>query len=255
MKQSTNYIIQFLALIAQGANLFANIWPAPAQRYVALGVFLLQGASAIIAHNYNPDGTTARAAYVPGKSTSQVSQMLLLTFLLTLSLVSFGCGKQDVARGLRIGAGFVEVALDVFSTEQQNGGLIEEDCADCPTVNDQGQQLKAIINQVADFVIAHADDFSSADKDALLALIDDGLVRTRSLAASGQLFTNPKKRDKFVKVISLVEAALKEARQIVASSKPKPQPTPMKIIWVKTDAADLLLRVPSPTLYEQVRAR
>ncbi len=247
MKQSTNYVIQCLALLAQGLNVFAHIWPASAQPYVLFIVFLIQGASAIIAHNYNPDGTPAKVAYLPAKQNSNVVSLLLLLLVMSLACFSFGCGKQDLAKGLRIGAITVETALDLFTTEEAQGGIVSV-CDDCPSVNDQAQRVKAIINQAADFVIAHADDFTAANKDELLALIDDGLVRTRQLAASGQLFTNPKKRDKFIKVISLVEATLNEVRGIIAASTPKPTPTP-QLTTQPIKSAEVLLSIPWVTLY------
>lgn len=63
MKQSTHLVLQALALIAQFANLDLSAYGHGAQAGVGLAVALAQAGLAWYAHNYNPDGTPATAAY------------------------------------------------------------------------------------------------------------------------------------------------------------------------------------------------
>jgi hypothetical protein len=65
LKLSTHMLLQFLGFAAQGANLLTGSVPPKYQPLVALGISVLQGVTAWIAHNFNPDGSPASVAYIP----------------------------------------------------------------------------------------------------------------------------------------------------------------------------------------------
>jgi len=65
LKLSTHMLLQFLGFAAQGANLLTGLVPPKYQPLVALGISVLQGVTAWIGHNYNPDGSPASVADIP----------------------------------------------------------------------------------------------------------------------------------------------------------------------------------------------
>jgi hypothetical protein len=66
-KLSSNLIFQGAALIAQYGNQALGIVPPNVQPYVALAIGCAQALAAWRAHYFNPDGTPARAPYIPSK--------------------------------------------------------------------------------------------------------------------------------------------------------------------------------------------
>ena len=65
MNSFWNKFIQTSVTITQVVNITAPIVPDK-YKPVAAGVLgILQGITAIVAHNYNPDGTPAKVAYQP----------------------------------------------------------------------------------------------------------------------------------------------------------------------------------------------
>ncbi|MFN7948364.1 MAG: hypothetical protein U0Z53_23635 [Blastocatellia bacterium] len=65
MKFSFNFFFQALAAIIQFGTQFGDFMPSGFRPWVALFVGLAQAAVAWRAHYFNPDGTQARAAYLP----------------------------------------------------------------------------------------------------------------------------------------------------------------------------------------------
>ena len=63
MKLSWNAIAQVVALLIQIANQAATVVPDKYKGTVAGVVAALQGVSGVVAHFYNPNGTSARAAW------------------------------------------------------------------------------------------------------------------------------------------------------------------------------------------------
>lgn len=64
MKFSVNVVIQMLALAAQGINATYDLLPDRARFWAMVALSVVQGATAVLAHFANPDGTPAEAPYV-----------------------------------------------------------------------------------------------------------------------------------------------------------------------------------------------
>src|SRR5215472_11553011 len=78
MKRSTNVIIQILALMVQILNYATGIVAENARPWIGLSILLIQGIAAVIASNYNPDGTPASVAYK--KSDPQAGSVVKMIF-------------------------------------------------------------------------------------------------------------------------------------------------------------------------------
>ncbi len=65
MKFSWNLVFQIAATVVQGANMLGGILPPKAQGIITAGVTVLQAVVGLLAHFVNPDGTSAKTAYVP----------------------------------------------------------------------------------------------------------------------------------------------------------------------------------------------
>lgn len=65
MKRSWNTIFQVIAASSQAINLYSPIMPMKWQLWASTVISVAQGTAAIIAHNFNPDGTPAVLPYVP----------------------------------------------------------------------------------------------------------------------------------------------------------------------------------------------
>lgn len=63
MRQSTNVTIQILALIAQGLAVTSELFPPEIRIWVPVIVSTLQSVVGVLAHRYNPDGTSAEFPY------------------------------------------------------------------------------------------------------------------------------------------------------------------------------------------------
>jgi hypothetical protein len=64
-KFSVNVVVQVLAVILHALNQYGALVPANYQFYVTFALAFLQALSALLAHFVNPDGTSAKAAWVP----------------------------------------------------------------------------------------------------------------------------------------------------------------------------------------------
>lgn len=64
MKISVNSILQILMLAGQGANAVADVLPEGGKLWVAVALSIIQGVVGVLAHFHNPDGTTAKVAYI-----------------------------------------------------------------------------------------------------------------------------------------------------------------------------------------------
>jgi hypothetical protein len=67
MKFSTNMVIQVVATLAQLVNQLGGVVPAKYQTVILAVLSGVQGVAAAIAHYNNPDGTSAKVAYIPPK--------------------------------------------------------------------------------------------------------------------------------------------------------------------------------------------
>jgi hypothetical protein len=63
MKFSVNLVVQVLALAAQGINQAQDLLPPRGQFWAMVALSAVQGATAVLAHFANPDGTPAVVAY------------------------------------------------------------------------------------------------------------------------------------------------------------------------------------------------
>ena len=64
MKLSVNSIIQTLMLAMQGLNQASDVLPPKAKFWAMLAMSAMQGVVGVMAHFVNPDGTSAKVAYV-----------------------------------------------------------------------------------------------------------------------------------------------------------------------------------------------
>ena len=64
MKRWWNVAFQVAATAGQLAQVYSPFIPPPYAGMVQAGVTVLQATVAIIAHNFNPDGTPALAPYI-----------------------------------------------------------------------------------------------------------------------------------------------------------------------------------------------
>ena len=64
MKFSVNVAIQMLALAAQGLNATMDLLPGRGKFWAMVGLSVVQGVAAVLAHFANPDGTPAEAPYI-----------------------------------------------------------------------------------------------------------------------------------------------------------------------------------------------
>ena len=64
MKLSVNSIIQTLMLAMQGLNQASDVLPPKAKFWAMLAISAMQGVVGIMAHFVNPDGTSAKVAYI-----------------------------------------------------------------------------------------------------------------------------------------------------------------------------------------------
>lgn len=65
MKFSWNMILQVIATAIQGVNAISGMLPHDQAAGVAVIVGVVQAVAAAIAHFSNPDGTSAKVAYIP----------------------------------------------------------------------------------------------------------------------------------------------------------------------------------------------
>lgn len=65
MKRWWNIVFQVAATAGQLAQLYSPFIPPGYAGPVQLGVSILQGTVGVIAHNFNPDGTSAKTPFVP----------------------------------------------------------------------------------------------------------------------------------------------------------------------------------------------
>ena len=64
MKFSVNVAIQMLALVAQAINATQDFLPERGRFWAMVGLSVVQGATGVLAHFANPDGTPAAAPYI-----------------------------------------------------------------------------------------------------------------------------------------------------------------------------------------------
>src|SRR5215467_8621410 len=88
MRRSTNVIIQILALMVQILNYATGIVADKARPWIGLSILLVQGIAAIIASNYNPDGTPATVAYKRNDPPTGSGLKMILTSLLICGLLT-----------------------------------------------------------------------------------------------------------------------------------------------------------------------
>ncbi len=67
MRFSVNVAIQMLALVAQALNATQELLPPRGRFWALVALSAVQGATAVLAHFVNPDGTTALLPYRAGK--------------------------------------------------------------------------------------------------------------------------------------------------------------------------------------------
>ena len=67
MKFSVNVAVQMLALAAQGLNATLDLLPGKGKFWAMVGLSVVQGLAAVLAHFANPDGTPAAQPYQNGK--------------------------------------------------------------------------------------------------------------------------------------------------------------------------------------------
>jgi hypothetical protein len=70
MKFSLNVAIQMLALVAQGLNASIDLLPGRGKFWAMVGLSLVQGLTAVLAHFVNPDGTPAKVRQGGGVESS-----------------------------------------------------------------------------------------------------------------------------------------------------------------------------------------
>ena len=64
MKSFWNKFIQVTATVGQVANFALPIVPEKQKVYILGGLSIIQAISGMVAHNYNPDGTSVKVAYI-----------------------------------------------------------------------------------------------------------------------------------------------------------------------------------------------
>lgn len=65
MPRWLNILLQVVALVGQGFNLFGHFVPPKYIPAIAGGIGAAQAAVGVLAHQYNPDGTPAVVSYMP----------------------------------------------------------------------------------------------------------------------------------------------------------------------------------------------
>ncbi len=97
MTRKTNVLIQICALLVHLLNLATPIASDKVKPWIALGIVFVQGIVAIIAHSYNPDGSSAQEPYDPNAPTpgnfGQATKIILVFLLCSMILIpQYGCG-------------------------------------------------------------------------------------------------------------------------------------------------------------------
>ena len=60
-----NILSQSLLLVGQAVNVLSPYWTQETKDYVIVILTLVQGIVGVVAHSYNIDGTSQKAAYQP----------------------------------------------------------------------------------------------------------------------------------------------------------------------------------------------
>lgn len=97
MKFSLNVVIQILMLILQGYNQISDMLDPETRQVATLIMGIIQAVVALLAHYRNPDGTPAKAAYIP-KPSSKIPSILMIVGLGTAFFLPALANAQEVAK-------------------------------------------------------------------------------------------------------------------------------------------------------------
>jgi hypothetical protein len=223
MKRSTNVLIQIFALVINVLNAATSFIPPGGKPWIGLGIVLAQGIVAIIAHNYNPNGTPANASYTPDKSASGTIDFnaplkAVSLILIPLCLVGLvGCGKpkvtntvapvdplHEIARtSAELSASLVQ--LNKIKTDLHNDKLISD-----ATDHKINLALLKVAPRVKDFN-AKAKTYTSFDltsKAVLAKLFRDISDELQTITPSDLAINNPQRQAEAQAILSSITLAL-----------------------------------------------
>src|SRR5579885_3358909 len=101
MTRTLNIALQLLALLVHILNYATTITSVAAKPWIHLSILAVQGVVAIIASNYNPDGTPATVGYRPKPNPKdlRILGLAMLIFFLTISQTA--CSAADYSKALK----------------------------------------------------------------------------------------------------------------------------------------------------------
>ncbi|MBN1567948.1 MAG: hypothetical protein JXA73_08870 [Acidobacteria bacterium] len=104
MRLSVNMVIQILMTLLQAYNAVSDMLPDDWKGGAAAIMAIIQAVVAAIAHFKNPDGSSAKVAYIPPPKTPRVNTLLFSIFFLA-ALVPLA-GAQDSSQGFSLGVAY-----------------------------------------------------------------------------------------------------------------------------------------------------
>jgi hypothetical protein len=167
----------------------------------------------------------------PPPGASGFVQGLAFVLVPALALGLSGCGKDDLAKGLRKAITSADFALKTAENAYQTGFLTYEQRR---ATFEVGRDLNATLTEANEVVatlpeeiITGKQPIAAADKAKLLAIFDEGVRRANRLVDNGNWIRDEKGREEYLKFARPVAAGLTGARRIAEALKVKPPPVPM----------------------------
>lgn len=221
MKRSTNVLIQIFALVVHVLNAATAFVPSGGKPWIGLSVVLAQGIVAIIAHNYNPNGTPANASYSADEMRKQLGFAPLKAvslILIPLCLVGLvGCGKPKVTTTVapvdpihEIARASSELSASLKQLNKIKTGLHQDKLISDATDHKINLVLLKAAPRVKDFN-AKAKSYTSFDltsKAVLAKLFRDISDELQTITPADLAIKNPQRQAEAQAILSSITLAL-----------------------------------------------
>jgi hypothetical protein len=185
MTRNANILIQILALMVNALQYATNIAPEKAKPWIALGILLVQGIVAIVAHSYNPDGTPASEKYDPNAAKpgqfGGIGRAVVLGVLCASMITMQACTPKQLETFKAVSTGVVATANGIQSTIDTliaQGKLTADEAVFVKKYLGDGIALVGQLNTLIQAVSSWPPKNSGEIVDLaikIISLIDDGI--------------------------------------------------------------------------------
>src|SRR5581483_2972708 len=216
MKRTTNVVIQILALIAQVLNLATGMAGEKARPWIGLSILLVQGVAAVIASNYNPDGTPATVAYKSGDSSIRSAiKLVLISMLIGLLTTQNACSPKQLQTFKAAGDTVVATADGIDTTLESlisQGKLTSDQTVFVRTYLSQGVLLVGKINAL----VQQINSWPPANAAQILDLINQTATLIDEATSQGTIkFGNDATMQKVALTLAILKGGLSTIKTLL----------------------------------------